>query len=99
MKKKKFALATGLIGLLGLAAYAGHKKQVKTQQQNEGILAEVRAFFEPMGTIDVIYVTEEHSRAGQTCGGVVFDDGVVFEFRHYKGQIDYKQVEEAISHD
>lgn len=99
MKKKKFALATGVISTLGLLAFLGHKKQVKNQQQDESLLAEIRAFFEPMGTIDVLYVTEANSRAGETRGGVVFDDGVVFEFRHYKGQIDYKQLEESISHD
>lgn len=92
MKKKRLALATGVLSLLGLVAYAGHKKQVKNQQAESDILAEVRAFFAPMGTIDVLYVTEVNSRAGTTMGGVVFDDGVTFEFRYRQGDIDYREL-------
>lgn len=90
-KKKKFAFMTGFLGALGLVAYLGHKKQEQEQQTEEAVLAEARAFFEPMGKIEVAYLTPNQSRAGAVTGGVVFDDGVVFEFRYYKGEIDYKE--------
>lgn len=91
MKKKKFALATGIVSTLGLLAFIGHKKQVKEQQKESDLLAEIRAFFEPMGSIDVVYLTEVNSRADMAFGGVVFDDGVTFDFRYQKGVIDYKE--------
>lgn len=91
MKKKKFALVTGLVSALGVLAFIGHKKQVKEQQKDSELLAEIRAFFAPMGEIEVVYLTEVNSRAGQAFGGVVFDDGVVFDFRYHKGDIDYKE--------
>lgn len=93
MTKKKFALVTGVLGALGLAAYWGHKKQVAQQETEEAILARVRSFFEPMGEIEVVYTTPSNSRAGATTGGVVFSDGVVFEFRYHKGDIDYREGE------
>lgn len=93
MKKKRFALFTGVVSALGLAAYLGHKRQVEQQETEEAILARVRSFFEPMGEIEVVYTTPSHSRAGATTGGVVFNDGVVFEFRYHKGEIDYRQSE------
>lgn len=95
MTKKRFALATGLLSALGLAAYLGHRHQVTSQQREEAILAEVRAFFAQQGPIEVVYVTWVNSRADRASGGVVFADGTVFEFRYVKGQIDYRQLEEG----
>lgn len=93
MKKKKFALWTGLLSGLGLAAYLGHRQQVSLQQREEAILTQVRSFFAPMGAIDVVYVTAVNSRTEEATGGVVFADGVVFDFRYRKGEIDYKPAE------
>lgn len=92
MKKKTFALATGAISALGLLAFLRHKKQVNNQKRHGAILVAIRAFFEPMGSIDVSYLMEENNRLDKTCGGVVFDDGVVVEFCYDKGQINHRQI-------
>lgn len=90
MKQKTIAITTGILSALGLAAFLGHKKQVHDQERQEQVLKEVRAFFEPMGAIKVVYVTSYNPKNGATIGGLVFEDDVTFVFRHRKGQIDYK---------
>lgn len=93
MRKKKLAVMTGLLSTLGFLTYLGHRKQVEQQEQEQTILAEVRAFFAPMGSIAVVYANPGQTETGATTGGIVFDDGVVFEFHYHKGDIDYRQVE------
>ncbi|MFC3928327.1 DUF4651 domain-containing protein [Streptococcus caprae] len=90
MKKKKFALVTGILSALGLAAFVGHTKQVHDQEKQEDRLKEVRTFFEPMGAIKVLYVTSYNAKMDVMIGGLVFEDDVTFTFRAKKGQIDYK---------
>lgn len=89
-RQKKMALATGLLSLLGVAALWGHRRQMDRQAREEAILREVRQFFEPMGTISVVYMTAFYPERDELVGGVVFDDQVVFDYRYHKGQIDYK---------
>ena len=90
MKRKRLALATGIFSALGLVAFWGHKKQVNNQVLETAILKEVRQFFEPMGTIDVVYTTGFDPRKRVMTGGIVFSDKVVFLYNYDKGIIDYK---------
>ena len=90
MKKKKFALMTGLLSAVGLLALVGHKHQVKQQELEENILKEIRHFFAPMGEIKVVYQTSFDASKQLMLGGVVFSDDVVFTYRYEKGIIDYK---------
>lgn len=90
MKKKRLALVSGVLSVLGLLALVGHHRQVKGQQDEEMVLKDVRLFFEGMGTVDVVYTTSFDALNRVMLGGVVFDDGVVFTYRYDKGVIDYK---------
>lgn len=90
MKRKRLAVATGIFSVLGLAAFLGHQKQVNNHALETTILKEVRQFFEPMGTIEVIYTTGFDARKRVMTGGIVFSDKVVFLYHYDKGIIDYK---------
>lgn len=95
MKKKKFALVTGLLSAVGVLALLGHRKQVKQQEQEEAIVKEIRDFFAGMGTVEVVYTTSFDAGKQVMTGGVVFDDKVVFTYRYDRGQIDYKLAEDG----
>lgn len=92
--RQRFAVVTGFLGALGLAAYLGHRHQVLRQQREEAIMNQVRAFFEPQGPVAVVYVTAVNSQADQARGGVVFEDETVVEFRYTQGVIISRRLKE-----
>ncbi|MBJ8326389.1 DUF4651 domain-containing protein [Streptococcus pacificus] len=98
MKKKKFWLSTGLLlgtpAFLGLAAFLGHKKQVKDQKTESEILDEVRSFFASFGVIKVVYISSFNPAKKEAQGGVVFDDEITFFFHYLDGDINYKESEQ-----
>ncbi|MFC3931699.1 DUF4651 domain-containing protein [Streptococcus dentapri] len=92
MKYRKILLASGLIGLAGLTAL-GYKLQNKIQDEKESRgIAELRDFFGQLGTIQVVYIKSYESASNQLIGGVVLEDGRVFDFIYDEsGQITYQE--------
>ncbi len=91
MKKKKFALISGLLGLGGLFVTGAVVKKQLDDKRRQQILTEVRTFFDSFGTIEVLYINGFESTNTCVKGGVVFDDDVTFLFEYRDGEIDYRE--------
>lgn len=92
MKNKKILFGTGLAGV-GLLAAAGYTLTKKvTDYKRQQITQTLREFFSQMGDIQVFYFNEFESDIKMTSGGLVLEDGRIFEFIYRQGVLDYVEV-------
>ena len=89
MKRQHYVVA-GLLGTIGLWAFLGHRRQVREQELEATMLKEVRAFFEHMGAIEVLYVTDFVADRHYLAGGLVFADQGVITYEYKHGVMDYR---------
>lgn len=92
MKNKKILFGNGLAGV-GLLAAAGYTLTKKvTDYKRQQITQTLREFFSQMGDIQVFYFNEFESDIKMTSGGLVLEDGRIFEFIYRQGVLDYVEV-------
>ncbi len=84
MKNKKILFGTGLAGYTLTKKVTDYKRQQITQT--------LREFFSQMGDIQVFYFNEFESDIKMTSGGLVLEDGRIFEFIYRQGVLDYVEV-------
>lgn len=91
MKKQHLLFGTAALLTAGLVLTGLGLQQHYQDRKKKAILQMVREVFASLGTIEVAYVNDFESSDKVMTGGLVLDDGRIYQFSYDDGELIYHQ--------
>lgn len=94
MKNKMKILGTSLtlVGLAGSFLLTLTLKDEYNQKKRNKVTAQIRSFFEELGTIEVLFLNSYSLNKEMITGGVIMSNGKEYEFTFKNKAIAYREV-------